>query len=252
MKDILEIRIRKGKNIAVRTPCGVEMVDAVLTVGDIESILRKATKNSMYAYENELSKGYIDYSGGIRIGVCGDGKIGNRGQIVYREIYSLNIRIPHEVIGCADRIADLLKDFKSTLIVSPPGGGKTTLLREATRILSENYDVLVIDERGEICGKNLSLQRGARCDVLQGVPKSKVFENVIRTMSPEIVVCDELFGGEDVAAVERLTEAGIEVLATYHCGDIPGRDIVGPFRNLILLASNRHPGRIKSIINLSE
>lgn len=248
MSRVNEIRLRLNRAVAVKTCDEVIFLRHIADTFTLESIIKNATFNSRYAYEEEISDGYIYYSNGVRIGIVGDCAVGKNGIIAVKQIYSLCIRIPHEIIGCASGFSDILDNYNNTLIISPPGGGKTTLLREMTRLLSMRYDVLVIDEREEICGKNLVLRIGERCDVIQGLKKSLAFERAIRTMSPEIVVCDELFGEADFAAVKRMSGAGIKVLATYHSDtDIDGA-INEIFCNRVLLSSKPRPGSIVSIM----
>ena len=187
-EEIREIRIRLFRPVTVKTQHGVVYSDLIANQELINGILARATEGSFYAYEDQIAKGYIEYGKGMRIGVVGDSTF-NGEKIALRRAYSLCIRIPHEIIGCA---APYVKDdFCSTLIVSPPSGGKTTMLRDFCRLLSQRYDLLVVDERYEICGADLSMKMGDRCDVVQGVDKRRVYETAIRTMAPEIVACDE-------------------------------------------------------------
>lgn len=248
INELTEVRLRLDKEIMLKTLNGTLFLSRVADEQLLNEIVSNATNKSRYAYEEEISRGYIDYRGGIRIGIVGEGKTGINGITAISKIFALCVRIPHEILGCAVKIAELLDDFESTLLVSPPGGGKTTLLRETARLLAMRYDVLVIDERGEICGKDLCLRRGERCDVLQGVPKTNAFERAIRTMAPEIVVCDELFGDMDTEAVKKLSSAGIKVLASYHSdNDVPDA-IKRIFCNRVILSSKPQPGSIVSII----
>ncbi len=248
LSDINEIRLRLHRATAVKSCNEVIFLRHVSDSSILDTILKNATNNSRYAYESEISDGYIYYKNGIRIGIAGDCALAKNGLISIKKIFSLCIRIPHEIIGCATKLTDILDNFTNTLIISPPGGGKTTLLREMTRLLSMRYDVLVIDEREEICGKDLTLRIGDRCDVLQGLKKSVAFERAIRTMSPEIVVCDELFGVLDFEAVARMSGAGIKVLASYHSDCDVTDAIKGIFCNRVLLSSKPCPGRIVSIM----
>ena len=110
------------------------------------------------------------------------------------------------------------------------------------------YDVLIIDEREEICGKDKSMRTGIRADVMQGVPKRLVYERAIRTMAPQIVVCDELFGKEDYEAVSRLSSSGVKVLASFHSDTDADEKLKSLFPNRIILSSNPRPGSIVSII----
>ena len=245
---IYEIRLRTGKDIHLKTEKGDIFLDQTVTEKMLSEIVSVAANNSLYAYEAQISNGYIDYRNGIRIGIVGEGVNTEGGFVSLKKIFSLCIRFPHEVIGCAKDISYLLDDFENTLIISPPGAGKTTLLREAARLLSMRYDVLIVDEREEICGKGKTLRTGQRADVMQGVPKRLVYERAIRTMAPQIVVCDELFGEEDFSAVRRIALSGVKVLASYHSDKDVSEPLKSIFRNRIILSSNPHPGSIVSIV----
>ena len=247
--SITEIRLRIDKKIYVKTKSGGQFINFIAQKYLLEKIVAEATDYSLYAYEKEISEGYIPYKNGIRIGIVGNGRVGENNIIGYKEIFALNIRIPHQILDCPLEIMSLLENFQSTLIISPPYGGKTTLIREMARILSEKSDVMVIDERYELCGENCVLERGERCDIVQGVPKNRVFETAIRTMAPEIVVCDELFGDSDYLAVKRITLSGIKCLATFHCTDINRVPVTLKeiFGNIITLSSKPVAGSIVSI-----
>lgn len=249
LKSIMEIRIRLNSNIMLRTYEGIHFLDIIATSNLINEIVRNATKNSLYAYETEISNGYISYDGGIRIGIIGKGNISEGNFIAYKNFYSLCIRIPRQIFNLKKEINDILEDFENTLIISPPGCGKTTLCREMARILSNTNDTLIIDERYELCGETFTMKMGMQCDLVSGIAKSVLYENIIRTMSPQIVVCDELFGNDDIEAIKRITLSGIKCLATYHAKnirDIP-KSLVSLFTWIILLNSNPHVGSIQSI-----
>jgi len=247
INDITEIRVRVGQKLLVKTLYGEIYAPFVADENYIDSVIDAATNNSRYAYEDSISNGFIDYADGIRIGVSGNGWV-NNGKTVYKNFYSLCIRVPHEINFYPDFPDTIIENFENTLLISPPGGGKTTLLREIAYRLSEKYDLLIIDEREEICGKNLIMRRGKRCDVMQGVPKKYAFETAIRTMAPQIVACDELFGDDDFSAVERLILSGIKVVATYHADRYLPDRLNETFYYKIFLSSKPKPGSIVSIV----
>lgn len=248
-----EVRLRLGKPIAFRTANGDR--GRLISVADntvIDNIVAIATQNSRYIYEDEISRGYLTYDGGIRIGI-GGAWVEKNGRAIEKEITSLVIRIPHQIIGTADKIAHLFSDFGNTLIVSPPSGGKTTLLRDAIRLLSATYDVLVIDERYEISGGSAKMNLGDNTDIVAGVPKTLVYEGIVRALSPEIVAIDEIFGARDRDAVADLIGCGIRVLATMHgktMKDVENRlkTTAEAFDNIIFLNSIPTAGHIDSIV----
>jgi stage III sporulation protein AA len=250
---INEIRIRTNKKILVRCFDEEFFVDFTADADYIKKVVLTAANNSLYAHEKEISDGYLDYSEGVRIGIVGSGTINNRGLAAYSSINALCIRVPHEITPKYD-FGDLLKNFQNTLIIGAPYSGKTTLVRAFCRELSQNSDTTVIDERYEICGFGLSMKRGDRADVVQGIPKNIVFDRIIRSMSPQIVVCDELFSDGDIQAVETFSEAGIKCLASLHATEYSTLDdrLKRVFRNFITLSSKPVPGSIKSMVKKND
>lgn len=246
---ITEIRLRLNKKFFIKTIDSSFFITDIVTEKLLNDAVMVATNYSQYSFEREISDGYIPYREGIRIGIVGSGKINERNLIAYKNIYCLNIRIPHQIFNCPKEVLQILNNFDNTLVISPPYGGKTTLIREMARLLSQDNDTLIIDERYELCGEKCTLEQGERCDIIQGIAKRLVFENIIRTMSPEIVVCDELFGKSDFLAVKRIISSGIKCLATYHasCKDNLPNILKRLFFNIITLNSKPSVGSIISI-----
>ncbi len=193
----------------------------IATTKDISRASETAFEFSLYAHEDELSQGYITIRGGHRIGICGEVKDGKIRSLT--DISSLNYRIAHEHIGIAEAVkADIIKDnqIRSTLIISPPMCGKTSLLRDTVRLLSsEGIKVGVCDSRGEIA----AVYDGEPCldigdaDVLSGTSKAEGMSMLLRTMSPEVIVCDEIGSLEDARAVAESLSSGTAIIATAHC-----------------------------------
>ena len=192
---------------------------------DMKACVSLLSAYSLYAFAEEIRQGFLTIEGGHRIGFCGkavmeDGKIKT-----LHPISSLNIRIAREVKGCADHIFPYLFDngrFCHTLILSPPGCGKTTLLRELIRNLSRaegGYAVGVVDERGEIagmCGGMAQMDLGECTDVISGCPKAEGMLLLLRSMSPQIIAVDELGRESDFLAASDLIHAGVKLLCTVH------------------------------------
>ena len=183
---------------------------------------------SRYAFEEEIRQGFITVEGGHRVGVAGkiiwdSGKIRNISYISF-----INIRVSHEVIGCARGVMRYLRDeseFFNTLIISPPRCGKTTLLRDIVRIAADGSEidrgmtVGIVDERSEIGACHLGCPQnniGCRTDVLDGCPKSQGMMMMVRSMAPEIVAVDEIGSKDDAAAIEYVMNCGINVIAPVH------------------------------------
>lgn len=194
-----------------------------VTQEEVNTAFRKVCENSVYAHLEELRRGYITVKGGHRVGVCGRA-VTERGEInSFKEISSLNIRIAREIIGIADGVIDRIINgtkIKSTLIISPPLMGKTTLLRDILRQVSDRgFKCGLADDRGEIAAmyQGLPTNRiGAQTDVIDSAPKSLAIEILVRTMSPKVIISDEIGSEEDALAVLRAAGTGVEIIASCH------------------------------------
>lgn len=224
---ITEIRLRKGRPLVVSTGKTQERVRAdggfyVVTEDDVERVLGVATDHSLYAVNHQLVEGYLT-KGGVRIGVAGRGVMDGECLVTIKDVTSLVLRIPHSVTGCADKIMPhvFTDGVKSTLIISPPGAGKTTLLRDLARQASATYATLVLDERFEFGGVDGSLDLG-ESDVIRGMKKAVSYTFGLRSLSPEIVVTDEIFGGAEIKAIKDVVRAGVKVFASVHGKSLDG------------------------------
>ena len=223
-EELCEIRVRSNKNLVVYTFGGRYVTDYIATQEDIDYILKIATSRSLYAVEESIKCGYISCDGGIRIGLSGEAVLDNGKLRSIKNINSLVIRIAKSVQNLPMEVLPIINNFDNTLILSPPFLGKTTLLREMTRRLSDKgNDILVIDERNEISatvdGKQ-NLDLGANTDVMVGVPKIACYEGAVRTMAPDIIVTDEIFGERDVDCLVDSVRSGVKVMATAHACNI--------------------------------
>ena len=224
-EKVEELRLRQGGRLTLTLPEGEVPVPGTRVTGeDLEAVLDIATGSSRYTASQSLRQGYLTAEGGFRIGVCGTAVLEGGEVALYRDLSSLNIRIPREQIGLANRVLPgLLAEgrLESTLVISPPGGGKTTLLRDLVRALSDekNLRVSLVDERGELAAVHRGvpqLQVGRHTDVLDACPKAQAIPTLLRAMNPQVIAVDEVAVAGDVAALEQAAGAGVVLLATVH------------------------------------
>ncbi len=200
----------------------------VYTDKDIDDIFRFFCHDSVYAYEEERRKGVMTLEGGHRVGLAGE-MVYTEGQgYILKYIRYMNIRVAHELKGIAEQMIPWIATSKgvyNTLIVSPPGIGKTTLLRDAIRLLSNGgniqtgYTVGVIDERGEIAAAyrgTSSMDCGSRTDVITGGTKQEGVRRLLRTFAPRVIAMDEIGFAEDADAIRYAGVSGCSVIATVH------------------------------------
>lgn len=201
-----------------------------VTASDVEETLECAARYSLYAFEEELRQGFITVAGGCRIGVAGR-VVTDRGSVrAMKPVTFLNVRFSHQIKGCADRLLPYLyekegRELYHTLLISPPRCGKTTLLRDIVRQVSdgnkvaEGKNVGVVDERSEIgaCFQGIPQNDiGMRTDVLDCCPKAAGMMMLIRSMAPSVVAVDEIGGEADLDALRYVLNCGCRVLATVH------------------------------------
>ena len=257
-----EIRIRTGSGIRIISGGREFAVDSIPIDYDIMNrILNSLLNHSYYAYEEELAKGYITIEGGHRVGICGRAVL-DRGRVhLIKDISSVNIRCSREIVGIAEPLKSDITD-RNVLVASPPGCGKTTLLRDITRLLSSSgRQVSVCDERSEIAGTYLGQSAydiGPRTDILDGCPKAEGMMMLIRSMGPDVIVTDEIGTAEDAAAIEAAVCAGINIVASVHgssyeevaASRIGGMVRDGTFSRLIFLTNNPRTGTVKEVMKI--
>lgn len=245
--NLIEIRLRANKPLILfEQKREIICESTMISQENINAIFDRITDFSSYAHLNEIRNGYITIKGGHRIGLAGY-VIENNGTIEnFKKINSMNLRIFHPINGCSDQIFDelfLKNKIRSILIVSPPGLGKTTLLRDLIKNISNNISgtsICVIDERLEISGV-YNIDLGFRTDVISGCEKSKGIDMAIRSMAPKIIAVDEIGGKADIKSLKKAAQSGINIIATIHGDNVRqiknklGQDAFYMFENIVLI-----------------
>lgn len=269
LDELEEIRFRVNRPVIVysggREYEVARMGSMIVAKEEIEKIFSLLMHHSTYSYQDEIRSGYITLDGGHRVGICG--KVITEGDrvISIRDVSSINIRRGCEHPGIADEVIPYLFDgsnnIRNTLIVSPPKCGKTTVLRDVIRNLSNRgYKTGVCDERSEIAGCAAGVPGfdiGSRTDVMDGCSKDIGITMLIRSMSPDIIAVDELGSVSDARAAEQVTVAGISLIATMHGksyedavrSPLGGYIKNGTISRIVILSSDPTPGTVTDILN---
>ena len=258
--SMTELRLRSGRPARLIRMGGAELTLETVDQNRLHRILERLMENSLYAWEDELRQGYFTAAGGLRVGVCGHMSPGRDALGRITSIGSACIRIPREVKGCAAPLMEKCMGDRpaGTLILSPPGLGKTTLLRDLARSLSEaGWNVGLADERREIaaCREGVpQLDVGARTDVMDACPKGKSIPMLVRACAPDVIAADEIGGECDMEAIRDAACAGVAVVATAHA---PGLREAKHRKNIAPLIAEgafdwavtlgQEPGKIRSI-----
>ncbi len=242
----------------------------IITKNEIRETMEYISNYSMYAFEEEMKQGFITITGGHRVGIVGKAVLEENKVKNMKHISFLNIRLSHQVKGCADKVLPYITSGNEdncyhTLIISPPRCGKTTLLRDVIRQLSNGDEtrpgitVGVVDERSEIGACYMGIPQnelGIRTDVLDCCPKAKGMMMLIRSMSPRVIAVDEVGSGEDIEAIEYVMNCGCKLIATVHGNsieDIRNKPILGKlvreklFERYILLNNRDGVGHLEEI-----
>lgn len=274
LSSVTEVRLRRGQPLCLCCGRSVYFVDRkgqkcsksdamVVTDEEFKEAWRLLTSSSVYALEEELKRGYITIKGGHRVGIAGTA-VRKEGKVkTQKDIFSLNYRFSRELKDCGKSVFSYVMSrgfFENTLIFSPPGCGKTTLLRDLARLLSEHdYNISIVDERGEIAavenGQTL-YDVGCHTDVLTGFPKSEGMILALRSLGPSVLITDEIGSEEDRIAVGDAIRCGVKLLLTAHGGtleELRCRPILkdflsdGVFQYLIALGGIPFPGTVMGV-----
>ena len=237
---------------------------------EIQETMTYLSHYSIYAYEEEIRQGFLTIQGGHRVGVTGKVILDGNEIRGMKYISCINVRLAHEIQGCADKVMPYIRTEKwvaNTLIISPPRCGKTTLLRDIIRQLSNGWantqglTIGVVDERSELAGCYQGIPQndlGMRTDVLDCCPKSEGMQMLVRSMSPDVVAVDELGCEEDFKAVDSVIHCGCKLIATAHGSCL--EDVLDQpffyklmgekvFERYIILDKNDQAGCLKAVLD---
>lgn len=226
---------------------------------DLLAVFKSICDYSIYARQNELNRGYITINDGVRVGVCGTAVTDRDGVIInIKDITTLSFRVACEIIGCADAVLRHTDPLGGILFCGPPCSGKTTIIRDIARVMSKRYKVSVIDERNEISATN-----GGKAgydigfsDVLVGMNKGVGVIHALRSLSPDILICDELGDRQDADMLRYALRCGAAFIATVHArelDDLLYREATaaildtGAFRTIAVLSDRSDAGKLKAV-----
>lgn len=256
-----EIRLSMGKPLIICFNKDHIKLPVICDESSVKETLLLLTDNSVYSVNDKLNNGFLTIEGGHRVGICGTAVMNNGSISAIRNISSINIRIKREITGAADRIIPYIKTENgicNTIIISPPKCGKTTLLRDIARVLGNYHNVSIVDERSEIAGMYAGTPQndvGVQTTVFDGCIKSVAIPIVIRSMSPEIVITDEIGSEEDMEAINYALKSGVKIITSAHGDTLENirrkpilKNIIDEFDLIITLTNDVGVGTISNII----
>lgn len=280
-ENLEEIRLRCGQPLALRLGEREVTLDAHgrlsvdlgkgvrITRDDIWRMVASVSDNSLYAFEEDVRRGFITIPGGHRVGLAGHVTMDGQKIRLMKDFGSICFRVARQVAGCAaslyPRLFDESGNLVNTLVVSPPRCGKTTLLRDLARLISEDgkrpgKNVVIVDERSEIAGCYMGVPQldvGPRTDILDGCPKDIGMMMAIRSLSPQVIITDEIGQAGDAQAMLECIKAGVAVIASAHANQLDQlrqrpylKDIMQSevFPLVVLLSRRGGPGTMEQIV----
>lgn len=280
-EKIQEIRIRTGRPIIVKIESrnyyvntdgtiseGLTKYVYITTKDKLLETFNRLCQYSVYTYQDQINNGFITLRGGHRVGICGSAVVNENIITNIKDISSINLRIARMVPGVASDVINLTmrKNICGLLICGKPGSGKTTLLKDITRqissgVLGRKYNIAVIDERGEIASNfegEPQNDLGDSVDIFDGYPKVMGMMMAIRTMAPDLIICDEIGTQAESDAIETVLNSGVNVICTAHAGNeeevynkpqIRRLIASNAFSNIVILSSGDTPCKISKVID---
>ncbi len=262
-EDIQEIRLIAERSCLLQARGQLTDLGIIITKSQLGRIVERMCRCSIYSYQPSMTRGFFTLSGGHRVGVCGCVKT-DSGKVVHMsDISSICIRVSREVKGAADGVIGFINEngkLYNTLIISPPGCGKTTLLRDISRHLGNKRKVCIADERSEIAACIGGIPQndvGKFTSVLDGVPKAIGIEMLLRTMSPDVIITDETGSAEEELEIYKIINCGVKIITSVHGYsdlDVKRRKHIGEliengvFERVIVLSGRKGPATIEKII----
>jgi stage III sporulation protein AA len=240
-----EIRLRLGRGVFLHGSFGARRLDYRPTERDFAAVLSALCDRSVYARAEELKRGYLTIEGGCRVGLAGRAVFENGEVSRLTDISAFNFRVAREIFGAAAEMTPHILQGgrpRHTLLLSPPGCGKTTALRDICRCLSASYKVCVVDERSEIAGSFRGVPQfdlGPNADVLDGVPKAVGIAMAVRALSPQVLVTDEIGTAADLDAIRGAAKSGVKIIASLHSDGGATPEILSLFELALVMARHK-------------